>query len=380
MSKRVFTLLIAMTLFLLPLSMIGAAITASYYPEEFLEFSKGNDLNISFPIPASYNNETLVALLGVLILDGIASPVTLKSPSLVNSTTSVAFNFRGPFDWNPWAPYATWPMTDNDFYLDTATYINGVENLTIRQSRTDGVAVLTNPTTVTNVSTFTVLLFLRAHHAASKFKPGEEYNLKSGTIGSFNFAVSPTGNIDDKKDYIPIGGHAGGGTNVPPSTSTPILGGTGGTSGTPVIAPYIDGQHPSQRLQYLLSFINVNPISLANAYGSLKTKVADAQISMVYGKSGKTYKVNINFNSSSVKAGKFNLYLDGNNTLYGIPYSFDFAGTPVVPGNNYPWIEIPYNTPSVKTIRVTEINKQVAEAAPSGTYQDTIIVNITAVD
>ena len=119
-------------------------------------------------------------------------------------------------------------------------------------------------------------------------------------------------------------------------------------------------------------------ISLPDAYGSKKTKVAKAKIDLINATSGTNYKVDIKFESNSVNQGKFHLHLDGDLNQYGIPYYLYFKQDLVVPGTNIRWSHI-LEHPE-KVIKVTGVIQDDAERAPAGTYHDTITVTITAVD
>lgn len=369
---------------LIPILSLGAtsAITATYNQEPYLMFKKGGDGD-------PYQNTQLVGLLGTMTASFSNPPTTVKEPSLVNSTTSQDFWFEGLFDWNPTNVNTTWELVTTQFYWDTALYINGNLYKVRRQSETGGFAKLTSDSaTIPNVTSLVVKIYLRAHHTADKYKPGAEFSLKSGSIGTFNFAVATEGyNINSIQDYVSINGQvvppltiplSPSNPSVPPANSIPIIG-AGGSSTTIPAVPYVDEEHPLQVLQYLLSLIEEQEINLPDAYDLGKTEVAKAKIDLIYATPGEKYKVNINFNSLNAQLEDFYLHLDGDPNLYGIPYALDFDGDPAYPGQNILWKDIPASVSSEKTIYVTGISQVVAESAPAGTYHDTITVTITAV-
>lgn len=345
-------------------------------------FKKGGDGD-------PYQSTQLVGLLGTMTASFSNPPITVKEPSFVNSTTSQDFWFEGLFDWNPTNANTDWELVTTQFYWDTALYINGNLHTVRRQSETSGFAKLTsNSATIPNVTSLVVKIYLRAHHSADKYKPGAEFSLKIGSIGTFNFAVATEGyNINTIQDYVSINGQvvpplilplSPSNPSLPPATPISIIG-TGGSSTTIPAVPYVDEEHPLQVLQYLLSIIEEQEINLPDAYDSGKTEVAKAKIDLIYATPDEKYKVNINFNSFNAHLEDFHLHLDGNPNLYGIPYALEFDGDVVFPGQNILWEDIPASVSSEKTIYITGINQVVAESAPSGTYHDTITVTITAV-
>ena len=344
---------------------------ASYVQEPHLMFEKGK---------SPYNSNQLVALLGTMTVMISNPPISLKEPSLVNTDSSTSFDFTGPIDENPDNQNTTWEIKPTEFYLDTVTYVNGDQPIIKRQSRTDGVATLTESTKIHNVNSFLVKIYLRAHHDAKIYKPEGDFFLTKGTIGTFNFAVAPEGaNIDTTKVYVPINGQLIVDPTTPPAIPIPIVGTGGGTSTLPTV-PVVDPENPPQFLEYLLSIIEERSISLPDGYGQNQTKVAKAKIDLLHAIAGKKYKVNIQFNSNSVSQGKFHLHLDGNLTRYGIPYHLYFKQDLVIPGQNIQWGNIQSGQANEKTIKVTGIIQDDAESAPSGTYRDTITVTITPID
>lgn len=356
-----------MALLSLPLGTLGAVqgITATYKQEDSLQFGAGE---------SPYTPEHFVALLGEMTVTIDNPPVTLKQASIINVNSSSEFLFWG----RRW--YNGYQTKNTGFYLDTVSYINGDPNSAHRSRINQQVVKITNPETKSNIYSMVVKFYFVAYEQnINSFVPYDTYSLSSGTIGTFNFAVSPTEppstNINWKKDYISINGQTVGDINEEPSTPIPIIG-SGPTTTLPDSIPYVDAEHPLPDYQFFI--VNETPISLPNAYGPLKTKVADARVSMLHGQSGETYKIHVNFTSINAQPDKFYLYLDGNHNLYGIPYDLDFDGIPVVPGADIPWEGIPSIGPVERSINVTGINKQNAESAPSGTYQDSIYVNVTS--
>lgn len=294
-------------------------------------------------------------------------------PSVLYMNGSTYFSFRGLRENIFWVPFES----IFGFHIEAVTYVNSANTANRFSSLYQNVVFLTNPLTISNVSSLKVEFYFVSEENSSVFVPGEQYDLYTGTIGTFNLAVTTNNNIWTHKDYISINGQEVGAVNEPPSNPVPIIGSGGGTTTIPSV-PYVDDEHPHQVLQYLLSIIEEQSIYLPNAYGTNKTPVAKARIEILYAEPGTNYKVDISFDSNSVKQGKFHLHLDGNLNAYGIPYYLYFKQDLVVPGQDIRWGQI-LNHPE-KQIRVTGVIQDDAEGAPAGTYKDTITVHITAVD
>ena len=378
MRIRMIPILLAIIIIIIPLGVLGAVagLTATYVQEPYLQFCAGT---------SPYSSEHFIGLLGTMTVTVANPPVTLKQASIINLDSSAEFKFSGRRWHNGY-------QNSNDIgvYLDSVVYINSDPNLTQRARIDHEVVKLTNPDTVSNISSLVVKFYFVAHEVnINSFVPGDLYTLYSGTIGTFNLAVAPEStNIDDVKVYISVNGQEippvgspplpGGPSYPPTSPAIPIIGG-GSTSTIPSV-PYVDDEHPLQVLQYLLSIINERTIDLSDAYGSNRTNVAKARIDLVNATSGTNYKVDIKFESNSVYQGKFHLHLDGILSQYSIPYDLYFKQDIVEPGVNIRWGNIQANTANEKTIEVTGVIQDEAERAPAGTYRDTITVTITPVD
>lgn len=361
-------ILVIMVLISVPLALLGAY-PYTYTQEPIIHFSKGSDTP-GYSTISGHGND-FVGLLGTITLDYSNNPTTLKMPAVLYTNNVGSLRCKGPRMGGGTGNFG--------FYITAVTYINNSSSASYRSQMTQRVVLLTNGATVSNISNLKVEFYLISWESSSAFVPGQNYTLFHGTIGTFNVADSSENNIWYDTDYILLEGQTMNPNTNEPTTTNPIVG-SGPSSTLPNTVPYVNDDYPQQVLQYQLSIINRTQIDLFNAYGTLKTKVADAQVTMVNGRSNDTYKVNINFNSSSIVLGEFNLHLDGNTNLYEIPYNLTFNGTPVVPGDNLLWDQISPSTPSVKPIYVTGIIQGKAESAPSGIYSDTITVTIIPID
>ncbi|MDD4573047.1 MAG: spore coat protein U domain-containing protein [Sphaerochaeta sp.] len=369
MRKNKFFPILILLIFI-TITPVMATITATYTPHTPLYFTTGTILNSTIqgnPINSSYFG----AHLGTL---AIYSNETMTDLSLVNmSTTTEHFGYTGDmfyneYDWTDWQnPVKKYRSEETEFTLYALSYPNG--NLSFKTIfGSDGIEPLTNTMTITNTPIFIVELYLINHYALSHYVEGASYQLTSGNPGTFKLAVADEGsNIYNNVNYIPVNGS---------SAEIDIINNSGAS--VPYGPP--DPDPNPDKPDYLLSIIQEPAISLPDAYGTNRTKVAKAKITMENAESGKKYKVDIKFDSDSVYQGRFYLHLDGILSQYSIPYDLYFKQDIVEPGVNIRWGNIQANTANEKTIEVTGVIQDDAERAPAGTYRDTITVTITPVD
>ncbi|NBK25512.1 MAG: hypothetical protein EOM68_26270 [Spirochaetia bacterium] len=345
--------------------------TAIYQPERYLEFKNGTD---------PYTNSQFVALLGTMTVE-ITSPVSMRQPSFVQMNSSAEFYFRGMFDWNPNNINTTHTMQNTQFYLDTVTTVRNPQEhvYKIRQSRGDGIALLTTVDNWYNVSFFETKIYLRANPSADKYLPGSRYDLVSGTIGTFNFAVSDeSGNINHMKVYVSVNRQVIVDNN-PVSEPIPVVGTSGPTTTLPSV-PYVDGDHPNpDRVLYLLQILDVRSFNPSDAFNPHRARVATAKITLQNAKPDEAYDVYISFDSE-VTPGQFRLSLDGDPSQYGFSYTLFFQDEPVNPDEQESWLGLTLQGPNEAYIDARIIEESKAENAPAGTYSDTIRVSITPFD
>ena len=312
-----------------------------------------------------------MGLLGTMQINVQDPPITLRDPAILYSNGTTHFSFKG-LRANPNPNESSF-----GFYIEIVTYLNGSSTPSYRAPATQRVVYLTNRNTITNLSSMKVEFYFVSWENSSVFIPGEQYELVQGTVGAFNLTFSSIGNIHWKPEYILLEGQTiDPNTNIP-TTPVPIIG-SGPTSTLPGTVPYVDDDNPYQELQYLLSILEQQAIVLSEAYGSNRAKIAKARIDLVNATPATNYKIDIKFDSPSVEHGFFHLHLDGEPSLYRIPYKLYFKNDHVVPGSNIRWENLLVNSEEI--IEATSVNSNIAELAPSGTYQDTITVSITAVD
>ncbi len=293
-----------------------------------------------------------------------------------------------------------------DFYILSAAYPNGFPGTPVLKVLYNNVIPLISwgPDTVTasTASPFVVELYLVNHNKtstnaiggyrpASYFSLGTPYALPLNfnphfSIATANNSTTNVGTYTGSGIINSQGSYAANGNNDGPD-NTPIIGPGAYTNPEDPTAPGFfygdDPNPPPPKPLYLLQIINEREINLYDAYGVNTTRVAKAKIEIINAETGTDYKIQIKFDSSSVSQGSFQLHLDGNHNLYGIPYSLYFKQQEVIPGNLMTWKHLksdPSSNHNTKPIKVTGVAQIIAEAAPSGTYSDTITVTIIPVD
>lgn len=354
------TLLIIMLL--ISLFALQAAIVVQYEPEYYLIFRKGNDVPTSSFSPTGFNQNRIVAHIGTITITATENEPIIR-PILEGYGTTNEFVFRGPL--SGWG----------GGIHDTGFQIYGVS--TTRRTpfgvwfeSGGGEFILESGTVAANP--YVVELFFRGFQNSNLYILGEDYVMVEGSLGSFNVKLKPADSWDYY--YVPVNGQEIPSDGTPPDNPQPIPVGGSGTSIPSV--PY--GVDPPE-LIHLFTIIQDDPFAIGDAYGSTKqARVGKAQITMQNAVQGGIYGVHITF-SSNQGGPEFQLHLQGEPTYPFIPYELKFLGQKVNKGQAITWspLGIPFTS---EDIFVTNISESVAEAAPSGNYSDTILVEISAIE
>ncbi|MDY0289428.1 MAG: hypothetical protein RBR15_11440 [Sphaerochaeta sp.] len=363
MVKRTTTLILLLFLTFVPLS---AAITATYAQVQTpdLIFTKGT---------APFFPTQIVAHLGTLTITATEGE-TLYQPSLVDAQIDSTFNFTGPVTWgNHWQTGL--PVYQNQstvFFLAAVTTELGVTGYR-RLWSGGGTAPMTTTQKALGVSVFEAKLYLLGDQRSSIYKPGAIYTMPYGNIGSFNVAVAANDqgiNYNYKpKIYVPVGSQTIPANGSPPMNSPLIT-----PPGKPAI-PY--GEKP-QEVIYGFSIIDEQALTLPRGYLHNTTLIAKAQLNLSNASPGHTYGVEIQF-SKQQGSTSFELRPTNNPLGYAIPYQLQFLGEPVKLDDKIPWTPLTEGS-NTQNILITGISPTVAEAAPSGLYEDTIVVTISAIE
>ena len=136
---------------------------------------------------------------------------------------------------------------------------------------------------------------------------------------------------------------------------------------------------PPEQANYDFLITNKQAITLADAVGNRKAKVAEAQITITNGQANKDYGVNVIF-TNQANTNPFRLTMQNVNNRPTIPYSLYFNNKTVIPGGDNEWTGLKNGITKSLDIQVTDVSVNDATMALAGSYQDVIIVNISPLD
>jgi|LSQX01.1.fsa_nt_gb hypothetical protein len=352
MMKKFYTwLILFLILFIFP---VWANITAEYIAASPLHFEQG-----FYPL----NTSKIVMHLGTLTIstDGEA----LIDPNLLNMNLSTQFGFTGPVWWST-GPWAEPKMQETYFHLWAFSTVNGVTQANPLYE-SDGSQPLRAGGGNLSVSEFVAELYLVGDQNWTIYEENATYTLTKGSLDTFTVAVAkgPSG-FDNGGTLIAVNGRS-------PEIATSIL-----PANTQPTDPIIYGAPPEQA-NYDFLITNKQAISLADAVGNGKAKVADAQITITNGQANKEYGVNIIF-TNQANTNPFRLTMQNVNNPPTIPYSLFFNNQLVIPGGDNEWTGLKNGITKSLDIMVTGISADDANKALAGSYQDVIIVNISPLD
>ena len=350
--KKVCTVL-SILLLLLPLT-VGAAITATYEPAFPLHFEKGF---------SPLNTSKVVMHVGTLTIS--TGGASLFDPNLLNMNLSTQFGFTGPVWWST-GPWAEPKMQETYFHLWAFSTVNGVTQANPLYEG-DGSQPLRAGGGNLSVSEFVAELYLVGDQNWTIYEENATYTLTKGSLDTFTVAVAkgPSG-FDNGGTLIAVNGRS-------PEIATSIL-----PANTQPPDPIIYGA-PPEPANYDFRITNKHAISLADAVGNLKAKVADAQITITNGQANKEYGVNIIF-TNQANTNPFRLTMQNVNNPPTIPYSLFFNNQLVIPGGDNEWTGLKNGITKSLDIQVTGVSTNDAAMALAGSYQDVIIVNISPLD
>ncbi len=374
-KKKILLLFIALlTLFS---HALFSEVQVTYEPVSVLKFEKG-------PIP--FDAQHFVVQIGTLTFTSTDN--SLFDPTIFALDTPIHFGFTGPVTWYEQNGQPVYVEQETLFFrMASVSTIKGSTGWNYMHSGDfqHGLADWYNGNINTNP--FVAKIYLVSDQPASIYPDyasdpsnhGEYYTQTTGSFGGFNVVVAENNSGHyNGYEYVPVNGQEIPEDGTPPSTVIPFLEG-GGNTPPPII--YENPDNPLPNVGYLLSILDETNFSIQNAYGTDKTKIAEAQLALQNAQSGKTYGVEVTF-SNSVGSQTFSLHLDGQRTLFfAIPYRLLFGGEPVT-GSVPPldWVGLTSNDQNFRMIEVTGIDQSRADMAPAGLYQDTITISITPKD
>lgn len=342
---------------LLLLGSSAYAITAEYTAQSPLVFERG---------APPLNTNKLVAHIGTLVISTEGNQ--LFSPNLVNINLSTTFGFTGPITWSN--DYLTgepiYQPLETFFTLYAVSTAKGVTQANPLWEG-DGTQPLRTEGGNINVRTLEVKLYLVSDQDYFRYQYGASYPLTTGSMEGFSLGVANNGSGYWEGNSTPISVNGD-----PPGTTTPML-----ESGTTQPEPLPYGP-PILQVGYALSIIDENKFTITNAYGGLSTPIAKASLMLSNAQANGQYGIDVVF-SNRAKSPQFTLHLDGNPSLYAIPYTLLFNGQEVEGGKPIRWSNLVSNA-NYKDIKITKVSAERADMAPAGDYFDTITVTITPLD
>lgn len=343
-----------MALFLTPL---GAEITADYVPDSYVVFTTGSPPFL----PTDF-----VAHLGTLTLNITGNH--LFNPSLIDLSLPNYFSFTGP-------------VLTGGTYTQQTTHGAILCSVSKVKNKAPTISQLIPPNTTLplstasgnyNTSVFVAELYILGSRDASKYKEGELYTITGGDIGAFNVGTTSSGSSSQTPEYVPVNGQEipEDGTPPPPVPISPA---------TTVPLPYIDPDHTSPDVQYFLSIIEETSFDLQNVLQfNACPIIARAMLVLYQAVEGTTYGVNIQFSKLPGSA-SFALRPSEDPIGHAIPYQLSFRGQPVFKDSPIPWTPLSCGV-NYENICIYSVSSAEANAAPTGSYEDTIVVTVSPIE
>lgn len=357
---------LATLILLTVVSALFGALSATYTPVDVLFFKLGNEVSTPNTPAGTFGSNRLVAYMGTIVITATGGSPILN-PHLMNYNGANHIWLSGPMP--------TWGQGDqvSQFNVWAKTTFNSTP-FELWLGNTEMFLNVGGPTEITQ-NPFIIDLFLASHQPSSLYVKDAIYRITGGSFGSFNIRVLESKNVW-KEIYVPFNGQTlppGGG---PPATSIPIPAGGPGAP-LPEI-PYGEIPEVSPELTYGLTIITEPPFLTSSAYTPNSAKVATAQLFINGGQQNTTYKVDITFRNAA-NSPSFNLRLDGDPDGYAIPYALLFGNEEMTGGTATRWTPLS-NGENLRDISVRILSPTTAQAAPSGSFQDVIYVEVTPVE
>lgn len=336
-------------------STLFAQITATWVPKQVLQFG---------PAPSPMDTNKFALHLGTLTINAPRSQ--LFDPNILHYNFTSAFTFTGPMSWhNDSAGNPVYSDQPSDFRLvAVSTNKNSVEVRNLDQ--TDGSSRLRFEGGNLNTSSLVVELYILGYQDWIRYKPGALYTLTNGSMVGFGIGVAENGSTYDNRGYaISVNGNS-------PSTTTPFFA-PGNSLSSPV--PY---GPPVSQVQYLFNITDEQDFNISDAFGSSKAPIARTKLTLNNANSSLDYTFQFIFRNRTLSR-FFALQLEGQPQARSIGYALEFNAQRVYGNEPIEWT-VRGNTMHVQDILVTQINRFEAENALSGTYRDTITVEIIPPD
>ena len=372
---------VILMLLFIPTILFGA-ITAVYTPEPYIV------LQVQ---PGPYTSDTVLgAKLGTLIAtttdgDKIHSPVWGTINEVWGGVT-----LTGPMSLVPNGPFID--NSTDIFYIMSVAYPEGYPGTpTIRRLQGTYEPIIQMSSYTVNVNPFRVELWLVNTHQtkpdatvvlrpASCFQLNAVYTLPADFNPIFSFItandastnvgtmMNVSGTPNSRGSYVSVNGQSG-------PNSTPIVDPTSYTDPNNPGSPGITYGDPPQMVSYSVSLINQSiSFNLTDAIGAKRKDVNTMMITVSNGKSGVNYTQEVIFRDSST-SNDFRLLPEVSGPS-PIAFSLFFDTTPVIKGTPVLWDTLQNGSNNTKTIRIGGIDEIAIQSLASGTYSDTISVEI----
>jgi len=351
-SRKLFAVIITTLL----TASLSAAVTATYAATPVLHFQRFNDIYQQRYGGVGGNPfaDTLATHIGTFTIN--TDGTTVRNLSL-NSSHDYNFFFSGPRGNDANASFG--------FFLGSVVkFANQLWGTSLNQGLRNPI----QPSGYAMNGTITVDFYLVSWEGAIYFVEGGSYTHTSGKLPPFSIAFS-TGSDYWNASFDPMSVDGG-----VPGQTLPFL--HNGSETFP--DEEINYGDPPELVSYSFSIINKQSINLSDAVGSLKAKVAEAQITVSNGVANKNYDVNVTF-TNQTNTNPFQLTMKNVTNPPTIPYSLYFNNQSVTPGMPIPWNGLKNGTKTLD-ILVTGVSTNNANLALAGYYQDTIVVNIVPIN
>jgi hypothetical protein len=353
-NKRLFLLLLSLFLG----STVFGVITATYSAAPYITLKKGNEVSTPNTPAGTFSSGNMVIYLGTISITKGAGDKYYR-PLLENYFTVDPIYIYGP--------HAGWQQNYSEFQVYAKNSMQGQANKIWLADQETPLYNWSN-TEITN-NPFVVDLFLVSIAEAFRFDENATYSMLPGTLGSFNIKVSITTNYVEQ--YISVNNQSIPPGGSPPADPIPI---PEDGPGAPI--PEIPVGDPPQPLMFQINIIDDSPFILSQAYGNTGVKVATTEVIVVNGEAGQTYGVQVKFTNPQ-NATTFSLRPKDKPNGYAIPYRLKFGSINNVVGNSlYDWNNLSPTSINSREIKVYDVSETAVSNAPSGVFEDTILVEI----
>ena len=375
---------VLLMLLLVPALLFGA-ITAVYTPEPYLVLQAK---------PGPFTSDTTFgAKLGTLIVtttdgDKIYAPTW-------GSTDEVEYSaiLRGPMRSYPGGPFEE--NATHTFHIMSVAYPYGYPGTpVIRVVQSPHSPIVSWFANTVDANPFRVELYLMStnstyQHTTTYWRPASYFQLNA--VYTLPITFNPVFSFVSANDYwMNVGWMMNNGEPNPSHGSYVSVNGVAGADSTPIVqsSAYTDPDNPGQpgmtygdppqMVSYSVFLTNQSTeFNLADAIGSKRKDVNTMSITVSNGTAGANYTQKVIFTDlTPVSTSAEFRMLPEESGPNPIPFKLYFDSTEVVKGEAITWNNLQNGSNNTKTIRIGGINQNTIDSLASGTYTDTISVEI----